>query len=113
MLQPQKIFLDNFINIVENNKDIGIKFEKSSSNYADLHEFYIKYLNPNEMNKKHIKAIYESSIFNLNQVYPNYKCNVEYFINNKKILKGFEEILDLRDIALLRKKDQNNENYFS
>ena len=52
-----------------------------------------------------------SSIFYLNPSYPKYNCIVKYKINNKDIQKDFDEILDLRDIALLRKKDQKEEGY--
>ena len=106
----EKIFLDNFFEIVKKDNNIGMKFANSSSKYHDFHELYTKHLNPNEMNKEHIKAIYTSSTFYL---YPNYKCNAKYTINNSSINKDFEEILDLRDIALLRKKDQNEDLYFS
>ena len=107
-------FLDNFINIIKNNnyKDIGIKFENSSGKYNDFHELYTIHLNPNELNKEHIKKIYNSSIFNLNSSYPDYKCIVKYDINKKEFQKDFDDILDLRDIALLRKKDQREESYF-
>ena len=90
-----------------------MKFENSSSKYHDFHELYTNHLNPNELNKEHIKAIYEKSSFHLKQSYPLYDCNVVYNINSKNYSKDFDIILDLRDVALLRKKDQNEENYFS
>ena len=107
-------FLDRFIKIIKKNdyKDIGIKFENSCGKYNDFHELYTTHLNPNELNKEHIKKIYDSSKFNLNSSYPEYKCIVEYNINKKTIQKDFDDILDLRDIALLRKKDQKDESYF-
>ena len=106
-------FLDNFIDIVneENYKDIGIKFENSSGKYSDFHELYTNHLNPNDLNKQHIRKIHLSSNFTLNPSYPQYKCIVKYKINDKNIIKKFDEILDLRDIALLRKKDQKDEGY--
>ena len=85
----EKIFLDNFFEIVKKDSNIGMKFANSSSKYHDFHELYTKHLNPNEMNKEHIKAIYTSSTFYLN---PNYKCNAKYTINNSSINKDFEEI---------------------
>ena len=111
----EKEFLDNFIYLVnlEDYKDIGMKFENSSSKYHDFHELYTNHLNPNELNKEHIKAICEKSSFHLKQSYPLYDCNVVYNINSKNYSKDFDIILDLRDVALLRKKDQNEENYFS
>ena len=100
--------MDNFLEIVKKSINIEMSFANSSSKYHDFHELYTKYLNPNEMNKEHIKSIYESSIFDLK---PNYQCKAFYIINNKKMVKDFDEILDLRDIALLRKKDQNEDLY--
>ena len=94
-------------------KDIGMKFENSSAKYHDFHELYTKHLNPNEMNKEHIKAINSKSKFILKPDYHSYKCIAEYCIKNKKFEKEFDEILDLRDIALLRKKDQKDDKYFS
>ncbi len=107
-------FLNKFISVVKRNnyKYIGIKFENSSGKYHDFYELYTNHLNPNELNKEHIKTIYMSSIFNLIYSYPDYKCNVQYKNNGKKVTKDFDEILDLRDIALLRKKDQKEERYF-
>ena len=95
----------------EKYKNIGIKFENSSGKYSDFHELYTNHLNPNELNKQHIKRIHSSSVFYLNSSYPKYKCIVKYTINNKNIEKDFDEILDLRDIVLLRKKDQKEEGY--
>ena len=111
----EKEFLDNLINLVnqEDYKDIGMKFENSSSKYHDFHELYTNHLNPNELNKEHIKAIYEKSCFSLKQLYPLYDWEVSYSINSKNYSKDFDIILDLRDVALLRKKDQKEENYFS
>jgi len=113
-VSSEKNFLDNFINITkkDNYKDIGMKFENSQGKYNDFQELYVNHLNLNEFNKQHIKSIYLLSSFNLIPSYPLYKCNVEYSINSKKIHKVFDEILDLREVALLRKKDQKEENYF-
>ena len=113
-MNSEKEFLNKFISVVKrkNYKDIGIKFENSAGKYHDFYELYTNHLNPNELNKEHIKTIYMSSIFNLIYSYPEYKCNVQYKNNGKKVTKDFDEILDLRDIALLRKKDQKEERYF-
>ncbi|ORX57745.1 hypothetical protein BCR36DRAFT_318513 [Piromyces finnis] len=106
----EKTFLDAFLKLVENEnyKEIDIKFENSSNKYHDFCELFTSHLNPNELNKKHIKEIYQKSLFILK---PN-ECIIEYVNNRKKITKYFEEILDLRDVALLRKKDQKESNYF-
>ena len=110
----EKTFLNNFMKVVDlkDYKDIEIKFENSTSKYQDFHELYTNHLNPNELNKHHIKAIYDSSSFILNPSYPIYECKANYRINNKNYIKDFDDILDLRDVALLRKKDQKEEIYF-
>ena len=60
-------FLDEFMKIIkdEKYKDIGMKFDNSSSKYHDFYEIYTNNLNPNELNKEHIKKIYISSDFYL------------------------------------------------
>ena len=110
----EKQFLNNFIKICNKRKyeDIAIKFDNSHSKYNDFHELYTHHLNPNELNKQHIKSIYEKSIFNIKQSYPLYECNVNFIINKKSYIYDFDTILDLRDVALLRKKDQREESYF-
>ena len=110
--ENEEKFLNEFMNKVEKNKTIYLSFSNSSSKYHNFNELYSKYLNPNEMNKKHIKSIYQSSIFKLQLSNSSYECVVLYEIN-KKVEKDFEEILELREIALLRKKDQTEEIYFT
>jgi len=104
-------FLNQFIDLIQTSdfKDIGIKFENSSGKYNDFYDLYTYHLNSNELNKVHIKRIYQSSKFEINFVYPEYKCIVYYMNNKKLITKEFDEVLDLRDIALLRKKEQRIE----
>jgi len=111
--QNAKEFLNQFLNLLDdkNFKDIGVKFQNSSDKYQDFHELYTNHLNPNEMNKEHIKMIYEESIFVLKSNYPQYQCIACYNNNGKYLIRDFDEILDLRDVALLRKKDQKNEDY--
>eukprot|EP00833_Pecoramyces_ruminatium_P004922 jgi/Orpsp1_1/1178954/evm.model.c7180000067363.1 len=101
-------FLNTFIDLTNssNFKDIGINFENSSGKYNDFYDLYTYHLNSNELNKVHIKKIYQSSKFNIELLYPEYKCSVSYMNSKKLITKEFDEVLDLRDIALLRKKDQ-------
>jgi len=106
----EKEFLDTFLNVLDNENyhEIGIKFENSSGKYNDFYELFTNHLNPNELNKEHIKKVYQNSTFILK---PN-ECNVEYENNGKKFNKDFDEMLDLRDVALLRKKDQREKDYF-
>jgi len=104
-------FLRKFIDLTDHTyfRDIGKNFENSSSKYNEFYELYTYHINSNELNKVHIKRIYYQSTFNIELFYPEYKCSV-YYMNNKKLTtKTFDEILDLRDIALLRKKDQSRE----
>jgi len=107
--QDEKKFLDTFIELINKPmyRDIGIKFENSSGKYNDFYELYTYHLDSNELNKAHIKSIYFNSVFELKYVNPQYQCSVFYYNNKKLIKNGFDEMLDFRDIALLRKKDQN------
>lgn len=68
-----KELFDNFIKLVDNNNDIGMKFENSSSKYHDFHELYIKFFNKSEITKQQISTIYTSSTLNLIPFYPSYK----------------------------------------
>jgi len=107
-------FLDKFIEIIEENKfkDIGIKFKDVSGKYGDIYELYTNHLNPNELNKVHIELIYKYSSFDIQYTNSEYICKTNYKgKDNKPFSKNFDEMLDLRDIALLRKKDQKKE-YF-
>jgi len=110
----EKEILDRFIEIIEEEKykNIGIMFENSSSKYYDFNELFIGHLNPSEINKEHINNICNKSDFRLKAENPKYKCIVKYKNNGKLIIKNFDEILDLRNIALLRKKAQKDEKYF-
>ncbi|OUM67355.1 hypothetical protein PIROE2DRAFT_58828 [Piromyces sp. E2] len=107
----EKEFLNTFLIILENEnqyREIGIKFENSSGKYNDFYELFTSHLNPNELNKEHIKKIYVNSIF----ILKSNQCTVEYSSSNKRFIKDFDEMLDLRDVALLRKKDQREKDYF-
>ena len=104
----ENIFLNGFIKTMKKDKyrDIGIKFKDVSGKYADFHELYTNHLNPNELNKVHIESIFKESTFGVQHSVSEYRCNVEYANNSKFCTKKFDEMLDLRETALLRKKDQ-------
>jgi len=107
-------FINDFNDIVkrEEFKDIGITFKDVSGKYSDFNELYTNHLNPNELNKVHIELVYKKSEFNIQYSYPEYTCKVEYKSKDEKeYSKDFDEMLDLKDVALLRKKDQKEE-YF-
>ena len=114
IIDSEKAFLNNFIDIsnLDKYQKIALKFDETQSKYSDFNELYNNYLNPKELNKKHIKSIYEKSTFNIEQADYFYNCEVIYEINDKEYSKDFDSILDYRDVALLRKKDQNEEFYF-
>eukprot|EP00833_Pecoramyces_ruminatium_P015005 jgi/Orpsp1_1/1189037/evm.model.d7180000069024.1 len=113
--KSEKEFLDIFVKILKDNPnycDIGIKFEDSSGKYSDFYELYTNHLNPNELNKVHIRRIYNYSIFTIVNQYPEYKCIVTYMNNHRYVKKDNDEMLELRTAALLRKKDQREQDYF-
>ncbi|ORX81684.1 hypothetical protein BCR32DRAFT_299267 [Anaeromyces robustus] len=114
-LKVAKIFLKNFVEVIEGNKNyknIGINFKNASSKLKDFKELFKVHLNLNELNKVHINGIFDYSIFNINILYPDYECNILYNGYNKQIIKKFDEIQDLRDMALLKKYDKNDSSYY-
>ncbi|OUM60841.1 hypothetical protein PIROE2DRAFT_13322 [Piromyces sp. E2] len=114
--KSEREFLDIFVKVLKDNhnySDIGIKFEDSSGKYSDFYELYTNHLNPNELNKVHIRKIYEKSTFYITNNYPENKCEVYYYNNNNKLIKkDNDEMLELRTAALLRRKDQREQDYF-
>jgi len=113
--KSEEELLNIFVDLITNKKnyrDIGLKFENSSGKFSDFNELYKNHLNPNELNKVHIRCIYNSSTIELINDYPKYNCEATYSNNKRKIKKDYDEILELRTIALLRKKDQKEEDYF-
>jgi len=108
-------FLDAFIKITKlesNYKDITDKFENSYRKFNDIKVLYNNHLNPSELNKVHIKRIFESSEFHLKFEKQDYQCRAHYRNNNRNVVKKFDDILELREVALLRKKDQKEKEYF-
>ncbi|ORX43670.1 hypothetical protein BCR36DRAFT_460280 [Piromyces finnis] len=101
-----------FIDIIKSNShyhDIGLKFENSSGKFSDFNELFTNHLNPNELNKAHIKSIYNDSKIDLKNNYPEYKCEVSYKNNGKYVIKNYDELSELRTIALLKKGEVYDE----
>ncbi|KAG4089111.1 hypothetical protein H8356DRAFT_1007620 [Neocallimastix lanati (nom. inval.)] len=100
----EREFLNKFNEIIQEDKfkDIGLKFKDASGKYGDFKELYTNYLNPNELNKVHIELVYKLSTFYIQYSGFKYTCKAKY----EDKTKNFDDMLDLRDIALLRKKDQ-------
>ena len=72
---------------------------------------YSDQLDKDSLAKKNIEEIYKNSTFKLKYENLKYICEVDYnYKNKKKEKRKFEDILDYRDNALMRKKDENNEN---
>jgi len=107
--QSEKNFIDNFIKLIEDDeyKLIGCKFEDASKKYSEYKDLLESQINKNECNIVKIKNIYESSKISINIINQDLKCKIDYE-NNKKSL-DFSELLKLRDVALLRKKDHKEE----
>jgi len=122
----EKEILDEYINLInEKHNNISMNFEKSSEKYNEFNNLKIYYLNPNGLNIVHIRGIIKNSIFKLKFENEGYICNSYYEIdfdnksnnyinssinnnneeNKKFIPKEFDEILELRDIALLGELD--------
>jgi len=111
----ETVFLDEYVKLINNNqkfKDIGIKFENISGKYGDFYELFTNQLDPNKLSKVHIKNVYAACKIFIEFKYPEYVCDTLYNINGKRVKKSFEEMLDLRQIALYVKKDQKESDYY-
>ncbi|OUM66214.1 hypothetical protein PIROE2DRAFT_59532 [Piromyces sp. E2] len=110
----EREFLDKFIELTKYSEfiNVGINFKDSNGKYNDFNDLYNNHINPNAMNKNHIKSIYQQSTFNLlpdYSNYSNYNCTAVYMYNEHKNEREYEDIIDLKDVALLRKNDQESD----
>eukprot|EP00833_Pecoramyces_ruminatium_P012395 jgi/Orpsp1_1/1186427/evm.model.d7180000050518.1 len=117
--------LNEFINLISNKtyKNIAQYFEITSQFYDDLNKLNVYYLNPKGLTSERINGIFNSSKFviNFNKFNYEYECTADYDIKIKSNESGssevfkhyhedFDDILNLRDAALIGEKNKNNEN---
>ena len=106
-------FLNDFIILTGKNRfeQLDISVKTISDKYYDLSSLYSDQIDKDSLAKKNIEEIYKKSTFLLKYENAKYICEVDYDYKNKdKEKRKFEDILDYRDNALMRKKDENNEN---
>ena len=110
-----KNFCDNFIELIKkpNFSNLETNIEKISQKFPVLSTLYSEQFNKDFLAKKNIEKIYDNSSFNIKYNNSEYFCEVDYdYINKNKEKKKFEDILDYKDNALMRKKDDTKENDF-
>ena len=98
-----------FIEESEKQEQITISLENIGSKFYKIKEKYESNFDIEKSKVKQIKLIYNHSIFNIKKYYQKYNCEVTFENQNQRINKSFEEILELRDWALLRNNSQKKE----
>ena len=106
-------FLKEFMDLINKQRfeQLEVSLKCTSEKYIELSSLYTDQLDRDSLSKKNIEEIYRLSTFTLKYSNLGYICEVDYEYKNKdKEKRKFEDILDYRDHALMRKKDENNEN---
>ena len=98
------------------NTKLSLYFQNTADKYLKINEFFKQDLNRAELSEKIIQDIYNKSSFEIfiNEKSKFYKCYNQIYINNnnnKNNGKNFDEIKELKDKALLRKKVGNNDKF--
>ena len=106
--------VNNFINLIDYKfKDIFIYLENINTKISNIIEGYNESLNDDERTNKIIEYIYKNSTFTIEcQNYQYYDCYCLYKNKNKGVQKTFEDIILLKEKALLRKKQDNQDKFF-
>ena len=99
-----------FIEESEKEEQITLSLENIGSKFYKIKEKYESNFDIEKSKVKQIKLIYQHSTFNIKKLYQKYYCEVSFENQNQSINKSFEEILELRDWALLRNNSQKIEN---
>ena len=93
----------------DNNKKLDVIFNNINQKFYEIQVIFNQNLNRAELSKKIIIEIYKSSFFILKFNKNEYKTICNY--NNKET--DFIDILELRDKALLRKKETENDTFYN
>ena len=101
--------IKRFIEESEEQEQITISLENIGSKFYKIKEKYESNFDIEKSKVKQIKLIYNHSIFKIKKFYQKYNCEVTFENGNQSINKSFEEILELRDWALLRNNLQKKE----
>ena len=101
---PDKQFIAEFQKMVKNTekyKNIEVYFRNVSQNSVALKDLYTKIINKDEFTQQIIAKLYKSSMITIETNSNTVNCICEY--ENRTIT--FEEIIEIRDRALLKKRD--------
>ena len=110
-----KNFCDNFIELIKkpNFSNLETNVKNISQKFPLLSTLYSDQFNKDFLARKNIEHIYDNSSFDIKYNNSEYFCEVDYdYINKNKEKKKFEDILDYKDNALMRKKDNKKDNTF-
>ena len=108
-------FYKEIIHLCNNEKyrNIEAYFENVNQNFYEIKDLYNKNIDKSEFTKQKIKDLYKNSLFKISNSNGIFSCIVFYSKElNKKIL--YEEVLEVRDRSLLKKKDEDEkgENFY-
>ena len=103
--------IEDFINFSENEEKLAMAIENIGNKFYKIKEKFDSNFDIEQSKSYQIKLLYENSNYNIKHNIPNYICEVTYGDNKKiEFNKTFDEIIELKDWALLRIKKQNSEN---
>jgi hypothetical protein len=104
---PDKEFFDKFIEMSQNNKykNIEAYIQKVNQNFYEIKDLYTKNIDKSEFTKQKVRDINANSIFKITFDGSEYNCSVSIIGQDQKIKTiSYEEVLEVRDRALLKKK---------
>ena len=89
----------------EKYKNIEAYFEKVNQNFYEIKDLITKNIDKSEFTKQKVKDLYNNSFFQIKNSNGIFHCDVFYAKDlSKKI--SYEEVLEVRDRSLLKKKDE-------
>ena len=104
---PDEEFFSKFIELSKNNKykNLEAYIQNINQNFYEIKELYTKNIDKSEFTKQKVRDINAKSIFKITFDGTEYNCSVT-IINQEKQNKiiSYEEVLEVRDRALLKKK---------
>ena len=112
---PDKEFFDKFIEMSQNNKykNIEAYIQKVNQNFYEIKELYTKNIDKSEFTKQKVRDINSNSIFKIIFDGSEYNCSVNIIGQEKKNkIISYEEVLEVRDRALLKNKDEEDKDNF-
>ena len=112
---PDKEFFDKFIKLSQNNKykNIEAYIQKTNQNFYEIKELYTKNIDKSEFTKQKVRDINARSIFKIIFDGSDYNCSVSIIDQEQKNkIISYEEVLEVRDRALLKKKDEEDKDNF-